>query len=158
MPVQNCSLCWHSRRPQIERYMKADANYNIILRYLREAAKEDPKVRTYGTKDPLKRHRERCLGLPPLASMTGGRDLAAPPPPPADEGEVTDKEIRDEARRLLHARLGELGAKELHTLVVEGLKTERALAAAKRKDAEDDDSDEDAIEDMRGALGQLKVV
>lgn len=132
--------------------MKGDATYGIILKYLKEQAALDPKVRTYGTKDPLKRHRERCLNLPPFASMTGGRDYSPAPPPPADQGEVTDKEIRDEARRLLHARLDELGAKELHTLVVEGLKTERAMAALKAKAKDDDDSDEDAIEDMRGAL------
>lgn len=129
-------------------------NYTPILRYLREAAQKDPAVRTYGTKDPLKRHRESCLGLSPLATMTGGVDGSVTPPPPPEEGAITDEQIRNEARRLLHGRLNELGAKELHSLVIEGLKLARAETAARKKDDDESETDDDAVAD----LGALRAV
>ena len=158
MATPNCTVCFHAKRRQIDAYIKADSNYTPIMRWLREQGKKDTSVRVYNSKDPLRRHRENCLGLDPLASMTGGRkDERRVPGPPLDDSPVSDAEITERARAMLGGRLDELSAKELYTLVVEGLKTQRAEAAARAKMRDDGDGeDDDAKDDMRGALVALK--
>ncbi len=153
----NCSVCYHSKRRQIDAYIKADSNYTPIMRWLRDQAKADATVRLYTSKDPLRRHREVCLNMAPLASMFGGQsgDKKATPPP-LDATPISDVEITERARALLAGRLDELSAKELHALVLEGLKTQRAEAAARAKERVESDEDDDAKDDLRGALVAIK--
>lgn len=144
---KTCSVCFHTRKRQIEGYMKQDTAYAPILRWLREQNKIDPAVRTYSSKDPLKRHREDCMGLQPLAGFSGVG-------PALVEVEATGEDISPEiiglrARQRLAGKLDELSAKELHVLVVESMKLEREKV--KRAKDEGYDDDDEAASDVKGA-------
>ncbi len=156
MPRQ-CGVCVHTERKRIDAYMRANTNHSIILRWIQEMHKKDPSVYVWNDKRRLRQHRTECLGLPPLMGGAGVRLPTALttdelPPMPMNMVPTTDLEITDRARALLADRLNELSAKELHSLVVEGLKFQRADAAARAKERIESDEDDDAKDDLRGAL------
>ena len=159
-----CSICFHPRRRQLDAYIKADSNYAPILRWLRDQHANDPAVRAYTTKFALRRHREQCLGLNPLPASgweSPKRRIVESGPPPSDDPSIdnppiTDAQITERARAILAGKLDELSAKELHALVIEGLKTQRAEAAARAKERGESEEDDDAKDDLRGALVALK--
>jgi len=158
MPIQ-CSVCLHTERKRIDAFMKANTNYSVILRWVKELHKKDPSIRIWNDKRRLRAHRSECLGLPTLMGGSGTRVKVAAgdelPPMPAYMVPTTDMEITDRARALLADRLNELSAKELHSLVVEGLKFQRADAAARAKERIESDEDDDAKDDLRSALGAI---
>jgi len=145
----------HSERKRIDAYMQANTNYSVILRWIKDLHEKNPDIYIWKTKSALAKHRARCLELPALLGGSGvrlsTRDGAAPPMP-MNMVPTTDLEITDRARALLADRLNELSAKELHSLVVEGLKFQRAEAAARAKERIESDEDDDAKDDLRSAL------
>ena len=150
-----CTVCVHSKRRAIDAYMKTGTNFANILKWLQEQNRKDGSVLAYATKIPLRRHRVVCLGLPPL--MAGMQRAGWKPiPPPPESNPVSDVEITERARAILAGKLDELSAKELHALVLEGLKTQRAEAAARAKERVESDEDDDAKDDLRGALVAIK--
>jgi hypothetical protein len=127
--------------------LKQGTNYAPILRWLRERNKADPTVRTYSSKDPLKRHREDCMGLEPLQAIAGGTLAIV-------EVESTGEDVSPEviglrARQRLAGKLDELSAKELHVLVVESMKLEREKV--KRAKDEGYGDEDEARSDVEGA-------
>lgn len=151
----NCSVCFHVRRKQIDAFMKENANYGPILRWLRDQKKNDETVRTYSDKRALRKHRVECLGLEPLASHFGGKQEPQTLVQVEDlPNDVSAEELGKRARRRLAGKLDDLSAKDLHTIVVESMKLEREKVR-RAKDAGYDDSDE-AGDDVKSAMADFE--
>lgn len=155
--VGSCVVCFHPLVKDIDRFMRDGAFNGTIASWIGvQATKRADGMRT-PNKDTLKRHRERHLGLPPLRSgnVDDDRQQGIVNQEPVES--VSNEDIYGRARARLAGQLDNLTPKELHTLVIEGMKLERAKALGGRRDDDEDAPDAAAADDAARAVARLHI-